>query len=131
MKSRIRMTCPRDQRSFEFVVFKGNDWERGKVREMVTSWGKAHRACAELVSLPERSKPHRCGDCGLELLFGEPCPLHPASQRVRWARELSLAYEETVKAVAGGLQPRNRNEVEHQAIVLAQRWGNLEPERVA
>lgn len=131
MKSRVLLTCPVDGRRMEFIAFKGNAWERARLREMVAAWGRGHRVCT--VELPERSKPHRCGDCGLELLFGAECPFHPSSRRVLWTRELEDAYRVVADEVAAGTRSTvpagAAGEAKHQAIRLAEVWGRVADQR--
>lgn len=131
MKSRVRMVCPVDGRGFDHVVFQASERERAILRERVRGFGDEHEGCAVAsIGLPERALPHRCGDCALKLLFGEECPFHPGSHRVRWTEELQAAYVEAVDEIAGGLTPSVpagvAGEVKHQAARLAVRWGRIQ-----
>lgn len=110
-----------------FVPFTWNYAERSMVRELWSRHANEHEACAS-VDLPERSKPHRCATCGLKLLFGDNCPFHPSSERVRWTEELGAAYREAVEAFAQGERlavPAGRGDELVLARRLRDKWGNV------
>lgn len=125
---RVKMSCPVCHRApLDHVVFRMREVERDLLREAVRRFGMRHGLCANAPELPEQFRRHRCGSCGLELLFGSKCPFHPSSERVRWTPELSAAYGEAVEALAKGERLAVPVGAPGDVLVLARRlrdkWG--------
>lgn len=127
---RVKMSCGVCHRApLDHVLFRVTEAERGMVREAISRFARRHALCANEPSLPERSRRHRCGTCGVELLFGAVCPFHPSSERVRWTPELHEAYRGAVEALAKGERLAVPVGAPGDVLVLARRlrdkWGNV------
>lgn len=125
MKVTRRCECGR---SMTFVASIMRD--RVALREQLVSFANGHEGCH--IRMHPDAVPHRCGSCGLLLLFGDRCPFHTGSVREPWTVELGAAYRVVVDALAQGLTPSAPaalGAVYSQALRLANRWGNIEQGR--
>ena len=101
---RVVCRCPVDGRGFE-VVMSALPSSREAVVAMLEKFGAGHEECARGAELPAASRPHRCGVCGVRLLFGARCPLHPGSWRVEWTPVLATVFEDVASARSRGEKP--------------------------